>query len=92
MVETEERATDDLEGITGASVGRRSACSATTSFRVNRPLLFLDVDGPLNPYAAKPERRPDGYTTLRVPRSDAHEDDRGLSSRRRPLRVWLNPD
>lgn len=30
------------------------------------PLLFLDVDGPLNPYAAKPEKRPEGYTTLRV--------------------------
>ncbi|MFF5025555.1 hypothetical protein ACFY2J_15190 [Streptomyces collinus] len=59
---------------------------------MNQPLLFLDVDGPLNPYAAKPERRPDGYTTLRVPRSDAYEDDRGLSSRRRPLRVWLNPE
>jgi hypothetical protein len=47
-----------------------------------RPLLFLDVDGPLNPYAAKPERRPEGYTTIRVP------SDRGV---RRPLRVWLNP-
>ncbi|MFC8509526.1 transposase [Streptomyces sp. NPDC057411] len=30
--------------------------------------------------------------TLRVPRNDAHQDDRGLSSRRRPLRVWLNPE
>ncbi|MET7931217.1 hypothetical protein ABZT43_46720 [Streptomyces sp. NPDC005349] len=60
---------------------------------MNRPLLFLDVDGPLNPYAAKPEKRPDGYTTLRVPLDDgAHEGDRGLSSRRRPLRVWLNPE
>ncbi len=47
---------------------------------MSRPLLFLDVDGPLNPYAAKPERRPDGYTTIRVPMAD-----------RRPLRVWLNP-
>ncbi|MFF6809431.1 hypothetical protein ACFZAG_06000 [Streptomyces sp. NPDC012403] len=54
---------------------------------MNRPLLFLDVDGPLNPYAARPERRPAGYITLRVP------VDRGLlSSRRRPLRVWLNPE
>ncbi|MFJ3710879.1 MULTISPECIES: hypothetical protein [unclassified Streptomyces] len=60
---------------------------------MNRPLLFLDVDGPLNPYAAKPEKRPDGYTTLRVPvDGGAHEEDRGLSSRRRPLRVWLNPE
>lgn len=58
---------------------------------MDRPLLFLDVDGPLNPYAAKPERRPQGYTTLRVPRNDARTDDRGLPSRRRPLRVWLNP-
>ncbi|MEV7689947.1 hypothetical protein ACFW1F_25070 [Streptomyces bungoensis] len=47
---------------------------------MSRPLLFLDVDGPLNPYAAKPERRPEGWTTIRVP---AHS--------RRPLRVWLNP-
>ncbi|MEU9474833.1 hypothetical protein [Streptomyces sp. NPDC048191] len=47
---------------------------------MRRPLLFLDVDGPLNPYAAKPERRPEGYTTIRVPLAP-----------RRPLRVWLNP-
>jgi hypothetical protein len=47
-----------------------------------RPLLFLDVDGPLNPYAAKPERRPDGYTTLRVPR---FWEPAGT------LRVWLDP-
>ncbi|MFD6453970.1 hypothetical protein ACFWF3_24615 [Nocardia sp. NPDC060220] len=59
---------------------------------MNRPLLFLDVDGPLNPYAAQPARRPDGYTTLELPRNDAHEDDRGLSPRRRPLHVWLNPE
>lgn len=48
---------------------------------MDRPLLFLDVDGPLNPYAAKPERRPGGYTTLRVPQEGS----------RRPLRVWLDP-
>ncbi|AQU65137.1 hypothetical protein [Streptomyces niveus] len=60
---------------------------------MNRPLLFLDVDGPLNPYAAKPERRPDGYTTLRVPWNRGTSDEpRGLSSRLRPLRVRLNPD
>lgn len=39
---------------------------------VNPPLLFLDVDGPLNPYAAQQERRPEGYTTLRVPRIGVH--------------------
>lgn len=33
---------------------------------MRRPLLYLDVDGPLNPYAAKPERRPAGYTTHRM--------------------------
>ncbi|MFF3912761.1 hypothetical protein ACFYZB_04620 [Streptomyces sp. NPDC001852] len=48
---------------------------------MSRPLLFLDVDGPLNPYAVRPERRPEGYTTIRVP-----------VGFRRPLRVWLNPD
>ncbi|MGW2110355.1 hypothetical protein [Streptomyces sp. NPDC001948] len=60
---------------------------------MNRPLLFLDVDGPLNPYAAKPQRRPDGYTTLRVPRGGgAPTEDGGLPVRQRPLRVWLNPE
>ncbi|MFQ6198415.1 hypothetical protein [Streptomyces sp. NPDC000405] len=60
---------------------------------MNRPLLFLDVDGPLNPYAAKPEKRPHGYTTLRVPQDGgAHEEGRVLSSRQRPLRLWLNPE
>lgn len=58
---------------------------------VKRPLLFLDVDGPLNPYAAQPERRPEGYTTLRVPRDAALVDEVSLSSRRRTVRVWLNP-
>ncbi|MDQ0932254.1 hypothetical protein QFZ49_002184 [Streptomyces turgidiscabies] len=42
---------------------------------MNRPLLFLDVDGPLNPYAAKPEKRPDGYTTLRVPLRSGSSDE-----------------
>lgn len=49
--------------------------------RVDRPLLFLDVDGPLNPWAAQPERRPAGYTTIRV---SLHPG--------RALRVWLNPE
>ncbi|MFJ8105154.1 hypothetical protein [Streptomyces sp. NPDC096132] len=47
---------------------------------MSRPLLYLDVDGPLNPYAAKPERRPAGYTTIRASVRPG-----------RPLRVWLNP-
>lgn len=31
-----------------------------------RPPLLVDVDGPLNPYAAKPSQRPDGYETHRL--------------------------
>lgn len=31
-----------------------------------KPLLLIDVDGPLNPYAAQAERRPEGYTTHRM--------------------------
>jgi hypothetical protein len=64
-----------------------------------RPSLLLDVDGPLNPYAAKPHRRPAGYGTHRLltPRWAAAERARlaarGLPSRQpTPLRVWLNPD
>lgn len=60
---------------------------------MSRPLLFLDVDGPLNPYAAKPEKRPAGYTTLRIPQEPSTAIESGRPrSRRRPLRVWLNPD
>lgn len=60
---------------------------------MSRPLLFLDVDGPLNPYAAQAERRPAGYTTLRVPREDLAAVARlGLPASRQPLRVWLNPE
>lgn len=44
--------------------------------------LLLDVDGPLNPYAAKPTRRPEGYSTHRLA-------PKGFSMRK-PLRVWLN--
>lgn len=47
---------------------------------MSRPLLYLDVDGPLNPYAAKPSKRPAGYTTIRA-----------SVGRERPLRVWLHP-
>jgi hypothetical protein len=64
-----------------------------------RPVLLVDVDGPLNPYAAKPHRRPAGYGTHRLstPRWEAAERRRlalwGLPDERvRPLRVWLNPD
>src|SRR6478752_5980459 len=62
-------------------------------------MLLMDVDGPLNPYAAKAHRRPEGYTTHRLmtPRWAAVQRRRmtemGLPNRRaKPLRVWLNPD
>jgi hypothetical protein len=51
-----------------------------------RPLLFLDVDGPLNPYAAKPSRRPAGYTTHRMRPTGWDQPWQ------KPIRVWLNPD
>ncbi|MHC6629149.1 HAD domain-containing protein [Streptomyces globosus] len=51
-----------------------------------KPLLLIDVDGPLNPYAAQPERRPAGYTTHRMRPSGWT----GAESAK-PLRVWLNP-
>ncbi|MER5355443.1 hypothetical protein ABT093_34595 [Kitasatospora sp. NPDC002551] len=61
-------------------------------------MLLLDVDGPLNPYAAKPHRRPEGYGTHRLltPRWEAAERRRlqeyGLPDKAvRPLGVWLNP-
>ncbi|MFI6879853.1 hypothetical protein ACIBL6_41070 [Streptomyces sp. NPDC050400] len=50
-----------------------------------RPLLLIDVDGPLNPYAAAPTRRPDGYRTHRM-RPAGWENPW-----EKPLRVWLNP-
>ncbi|MFF9133061.1 hypothetical protein [Streptomyces sp. NPDC014806] len=63
-----------------------------------RAVLLVDVDGPLNPYAAKPHRRPEGYETHRLltPRWEAAERRRrevwGLPDRpAKPLRVWLNP-
>ncbi|MFE0513841.1 hypothetical protein [Streptomyces sp. NPDC058964] len=62
-------------------------------------MLLVDVDGPLNPYAAKPCRRPEGYGTHRLltPRWAAAERRRladwGLPGKPvKPLRVWLNPD
>ncbi|MFE6714576.1 HAD domain-containing protein [Streptomyces sp. NPDC057695] len=49
---------------------------------MTKPLLLIDVDGPLNPYAAQRERRPEGYTTHRM-RPDGWFETK-------PLRVWLN--
>ncbi|MFJ7246240.1 hypothetical protein ACIQWA_16510 [Kitasatospora sp. NPDC098652] len=64
-----------------------------------RPALLVDVDGPLNPDAAKPYRRPEGYRTHRLmtPRWEAAERRRlawwGTPHKApKPLRVWLNPE
>ncbi|MFE7120876.1 hypothetical protein ACFU99_36150 [Streptomyces sp. NPDC057654] len=69
---------------------------------MSRPLLFLDVDGPLNPYAAECGKRPEGYTTLSAPEEAgwATGEPEGTRPHRRthrrphrgPLQVWLNPD
>lgn len=60
---------------------------------MDRPLLYLDVDGPLNPYAAKPERRPAGYTTHRMkPQGWLAQHPGQPAAYVKPLRVWLNPD
>ncbi|WP_030246392.1 hypothetical protein [Streptomyces sp. NRRL S-350] len=73
----------------------------------SKPLLLLDVDGPLNPFAA-PKRRPDGYTTHRVRPTWWVQKQEGLAAaqakavtrakhakrpvgRVKPMRVWLNP-
>ncbi|MET8225674.1 hypothetical protein [Streptomyces sp. NPDC005301] len=65
---------------------------------MGRPVLLVDVDGPLNPYAAKPYRRPEGYETHRLltPNWEAAERRRltefGLPDKAvKPLRVWLDP-
>ncbi|SHG74799.1 HAD domain-containing protein [Streptoalloteichus hindustanus] len=57
---------------------------------MTRGLLLLDVDGPLNPYAATPHRRPPGYHTFRRTPSGAWYSGRDVR-RHRGLRVWLNP-
>ncbi|WP_328954622.1 hypothetical protein [Kitasatospora purpeofusca] len=57
------------------------------------PLLLLDVDGPLNPFAAQPSEQPTGYGThhvrpdfllARFPGKPVEEVE--------PIRLWINPD
>lgn len=50
---------------------------------MTKPIMLLDVDGPLNPFAAKATRRPEGFETHRT-RPTGWEVGK-------PLRVWLNP-
>lgn len=49
-----------------------------------KPLLFIDVDGVLNPDSVSSGRRPDGYMTHRMRPT-------GWEMPRKALRVWLNP-
>ncbi|MFF5019437.1 hypothetical protein [Streptomyces sp. NPDC001165] len=57
-----------------------------------KPLLLLDVDGPLNPFGAPPHRRPAGYQTHRMKPDNWIAQHDGLPEHRvKPLRVWLNP-
>ncbi|WP_372412544.1 hypothetical protein [Streptomyces luteireticuli] len=58
-----------------------------------KPLLFLDVDGPLNPYVAPAEfLRAHGYVRHRMlPESWVAEHAGKPRSYIRPLTVWLNP-
>lgn len=48
-------------------------------------MLLLDVDGPLNPFAAKATKRPQGYQTHYM-RPTGWQNPAV-----KPLRVWLNP-
>lgn len=53
-----------------------------------KALLFLDVDGPLNPWAAKASQRPDGYGTIYL-----SPDGRVFSKKQKTyIRVWLKKD
>lgn len=52
---------------------------------MDKGVILLDVDGPLNPWAAKSTRRPEGYVTHRLRPA-------GWEDARKPLRVWLRPD
>lgn len=49
-----------------------------------KPLLLLDIDGPLNPWAAKRDAKPQGCVE--------HSWKLSRWSRRKPLVMWLNPD
>lgn len=70
-----------------------------------KPKLLLDIDGVLNPFAAKPEGRPEGYETFRyvrtadgarlVPKGQRRQG-KALEAYWRSggdsgMRVWLNP-
>lgn len=56
-----------------------------------RGLLLLDVDGPLNPYAAASTRRPEGYASYRLTNAGRWYSGRDFR-RFKGTKVWLNPD
>ncbi|KJS58765.1 hypothetical protein [Streptomyces rubellomurinus] len=57
-----------------------------------QPLLLLDVDGPLNPFAAPGLRGPRGYQAHRLtPHWWAERQARLAPGEVKPLKVWLNP-
>lgn len=53
---------------------------------MDKPLLFIDVDGVLNPDSRSSGRRPDGYITHRMRPSGPWQLPGSKA-----LRVWLNP-
>lgn len=55
----------------------------------DKPLLLLDVDGPLNPFAAPPTQRPEGYETFHL-RESSFTDAQGHQWGTGGIRVWLN--
>jgi hypothetical protein len=70
-----------------------AADSTTQGDTMSRPpLLFLDIDGPLHPYAALSGRCPEDYVTVHLP-AEARRPSAAGSPRSylRPETVWLNP-
>lgn len=57
-----------------------------------RPLLFLDIDGPLHPYASLSGACPEDYITVHLP-PEARRPSAVGSPRSyvRPETIWLNP-
>ncbi|MFG2822083.1 hypothetical protein ACGFX4_21975 [Kitasatospora sp. NPDC048365] len=51
-----------------------------------RPLLLLDVDGPLRPFSGRALFRPRGYRSHQVPRASWMRGDPS-----EPEQMWLNP-
>lgn len=58
---------------------------------MSKPILFLDIDGPLNPYEAKATRRPEGYLTKRLHQYWTPEHVHTGEWAEKGMRVWLNP-